>query len=89
MSKRWTNKVQRRQDHIEQALAHMAGVLTDLDEVILRNKQAVRRTDLVKDVLDPALARLVEIQRELEEAQAELVQAWKAGRRGHEGNDQG
>jgi ABC-type transporter Mla subunit MlaD len=78
----------RQRDHIEQALAHMAGILTDLDEVILRNRQAVRRTDLVKDVLDPALARLVGIQHELEEAQDELVQAWRAGRRRDENNDQ-
>jgi len=81
------SKRQRRQDFVEQALAHMVSVMADLDEVILRNRQAIRRTDLVKDVLDPALARLAEIQRELRSAQAELKEAWKEGR-GREDQDQ-
>lgn len=74
------NKRQRRQDHLEQALAHLAGISADLDEVVLRNRQAIRRTSLVEEVLDPALERLKAIRKELDRAQHELKLAWLAGR---------
>ena len=65
-----------RRDHVETAQAALMGLLVDVDEVILRNQQAMRRTGLVADVLEPAVKRLAEIRDDIRLAQRELGEAW-------------
>lgn len=69
----------RRRDRIETALARVIKVLADLDEIILRTRQARRRSAVVQDVLDPAIERLIEMRDELESVQQELQAAWMNG----------
>jgi hypothetical protein len=51
----------------------------DLDEVILRSQQAVRRTNLVADVLIPAIERLLQIRGRVHAAKTALNEVWLAG----------
>jgi hypothetical protein len=62
---------------VETALGALQRALIDLDEVILRNQQAMRRTGLVVDVLGPALERLTEIRGWAEIAKREMAAAWQ------------
>ena len=68
-----------KRDHLETAQAEMVGLLRDLDEVILRNKQAMRRTAIVVDVLTPAVERLVEIRESLRVVHTEINEVWSSG----------
>jgi hypothetical protein len=75
-------KRKRRRDRIETALAQVGGVLEDVDEVILRMRQAERRSPAVKDVLDPAIVRLDGLRDELKLLKEELMQIWMDGQEG-------
>lgn len=68
-----------RRDCIESAQAELVGLLRDLDEVILRNQQAIRRTELVADVLAPGIERLVEIRNSLRRVHKTVNTAWAEG----------
>jgi hypothetical protein len=48
------------------------GALIDIDELILREQQAMRRTELVHDVLAPSVQRLEELRWSLRMAHSEL-----------------
>lgn len=66
-------------DRIETALAILIGMQSMLDELALRNRQAMRRSPLVSDVLDPSNRRIAKIQTELKALQAELNRIWDIG----------
>lgn len=66
-------------DHIETAQAMLCGMLVNLDECILRNQQAMRRTSLVGEVLEPAVVRMEMLRAELRVVQRELTAAWLMG----------
>lgn len=53
--------------------------LSDVNELILRNQQAIRRTPIVRGVLEPAIERLIQLKQSILIAHAELNAAWKAG----------
>jgi len=55
----------------------LIGLILDVDEVIVRNQQAIRRTGLVDEVLSPAVERLEEMRDNLSLAQRELGIVWK------------
>lgn len=65
-----------KRDHIETASAVLYGLVVSVDEILLRNQQAIRRTAVVEDVLGPAVCRLVEIRQDLMTVQQEIHQAW-------------
>ena len=69
----------RARDALEGAQLELVGMLRDLDEVILRNRQAVRRTAVVMDVLDPGIDRLVEIRVGLLRLHELIKAAWVEG----------
>lgn len=66
-------------DHIETAQAMLCGMLANLDECILRNQQAMRRTGVVVEVLEPAIVRMEMLRAELRVVQRELREAWLKG----------
>jgi hypothetical protein len=66
-------------DRIEAAQAHLVGMLVNIDELILRNQQAMRRSGVVVEVLEPAVKRLERMRHELRLAQKELNAAWVEG----------
>jgi hypothetical protein len=51
----------------------------DLEEVALRIHQAIKRSLLVKDLLDPALERLDQICKDMKLAREEINKAWIEG----------
>jgi hypothetical protein len=65
-------------DHLETAMTAHVDALLAIDETLLRIRQALRRSNQVKDVLEPAVERMMEIRRELVLAQQEVRQAWQA-----------
>jgi hypothetical protein len=69
----------RQRDHIETAQAELAGMTLLIDEIILRTRQAMTRTQLVGDVLEPAIGKLVAMRRSVRNATAELTDAWSEG----------
>lgn len=66
-------------DHIEAAQAALCGLLVSVDECILRNQQAMRRTGVVVEVLEPAVVRMEMLRAELRVVQRELSAAWVEG----------
>jgi hypothetical protein len=68
-----------KRDHLETAQITLVSVLFDIDELILRNRQAMRRTGLVTDVLTPAIERLAQLRESIHSIQAEVREAWVQG----------
>jgi hypothetical protein len=68
-----------KRDQVETAMFMLIHAERDLDEVILRSQQAVRRTSLVADVLNPAIERLLQIRGRVRVAKGSLNEAWLAG----------
>jgi len=66
-------------DNIETAQAALSGMLVHVDECILRSHQAMQRSSLVIDVLEPAIRRLEAIRSELRLAQKSLNAVWLKG----------
>lgn len=62
---RMTKRRTRQREWMETVQVELVMVLMDLDEVILRTQQAVQRTAMVADVLDPSLKRLARIHKSL------------------------
>lgn len=58
----------------EDLLACLLLMETDLDELTVRIRQAMRRTELVRPVLEPALERLAELRRTIEQSHDALRQ---------------
>lgn len=79
MAGRLKTKDAEKRDQVETAMFALKRAERDLDEVILRSQQAVRRTNLVADVLIPAIERLVQIRKRVRVAKAAMNEAWLAG----------
>ena len=79
MPRKLPTRLARRRSRIENVQAYLDGMVMDVDEVILRVEQALRRTPLVSDVLDPSLDRLATIRGYVLRARAELSAAWHEG----------
>ncbi len=76
---RLRNEGTKERDQVEAALAALAGSMLALEEVLLRNEQAMRRTPVVEDVLRPAVERIRAIQKDIREAQREMGEVWSKG----------
>ena len=79
MAGRLKTKNSEKRDQVETAMMVLKSAERDLDEVILRSQQAMRRTSLVADVLNPAIERLVQIRKRVRVAKAAMNEAWLAG----------
>lgn len=79
MAGRLKTKNSETRDQVETAMMALKSAERDLDEVILRSQQAVRRTSLVADVLDPAIERLMQIRKRVRVAKRAMNEAWLTG----------
>ena len=79
MAGRLKTKNTEKRDQVETAMFVLKRAERDLDEVILRSQQAVRRTGLVADVLDPAIERLMQIRKRVRVAKRAMNEAWLMG----------
>ncbi len=79
MAGRLKTKNSETRDQVETAMMALKSAERDLDEVILRSQQAVRRTGLVADVLDPAIERLMQIRKRVRVAKRAMNEAWLTG----------
>lgn len=68
-------------DHLEEAQVLLLTISIDLDEVSLRIRQAIRRTRIVEDVLNPAVERLDQVHDDLQRMQRDLRSSWEEGQR--------
>ena len=62
-----------RRDHLETAMAALVGLLVTMDEVILRMEQAMRRSEVVADVLRPGVRRLHQAREDLDWLRQEIA----------------
>lgn len=76
MTGRLTIKRGEQRDRVETAMFALRNAIRDLDEIILRNQQAMRRSTHVHAVLDPALDRLVTVRQAVMAARRELNEYW-------------
>jgi hypothetical protein len=74
---RLTLKAEIRRDQIEEEMAVLARSLRDIDEILLRMQQAIRRSSIVYDVLGPAVERLLALRSSLRSAQSAIGLIWK------------
>lgn len=74
-----SGKQQQERDYLEIAQAELIGLERDLDEVAIRMRQAVRRTAMVSDVLEPGIERLNEIRHSLQLVHEKVNLAWSQG----------
>ncbi len=72
---------QRRREQVEAVQARLMLAALDLDEVTLRQRQALRRFPALGGVLDPAIERLGEIRREVRKAHQLMAELWNETRR--------
>ena len=79
MAGRPTNKQMEERDHLETALAEIQSIMVDMDELSLRTQQALNRTDLVRDTLEPAVQRLQHLRESLCLVRQEVRCAWLVG----------
>jgi hypothetical protein len=63
----------------ESALFALVDVLGGLDEIILRNEQAIRRTELVRDVLAPGIERMKQMKGRIDRHREIVKDAWREG----------
>jgi len=75
-----TKRAHTQRTHLETAQAALSTLLADVDEVTLRNRQAMQRSPLVEPVLSPALDRLNGIRAGVAVALDELSSIWYAER---------
>lgn len=76
---RLTNPSRIRRDDVERVLFELAPILAELDEVELRTRQAMRRTPLVVDVLQPALSSLEHIRERVSISTMAIGKLWMEG----------
>jgi hypothetical protein len=74
---RLTLIAEKRRDQIEEEMAVLARSLRDIDEILLRMQQAIRRSSIVYDVLGPAVERLLALRSSLRSAQDVIGLIWK------------
>ena len=73
---RLNRKSAKKRDCLEIALFSLGTSIVEIEEVLLRNKQAIRRTPLVEDVLGPAVVRLNTIRDSLRKSQLAIGEIW-------------
>ena len=71
----------RHRAEVEQPLFDAGKLINQVDEIMLRVRQAQQRSPLVVEVLAPAELRLAEVRRNLAGLQAEMAEVWA----GHNG----
>lgn len=76
---RLTNDGRNKRDRVEIALFALSATLLDLDEIMLRIRQAERRTALVTEVLGPAAVCVGRIRQDINTARQAMGDAWVAG----------
>jgi hypothetical protein len=76
MAGRLGRLVVEKRDHCESAQVLLVGLTMDVDEIMLRSQQAMRRSDAVADVLAPAVERLRAMRDSLRLAHQELKDLW-------------
>ncbi len=74
-------KQEEHKHQVEEALFALSTTIDLQNEVGLRIQQAVRRSPLVGDVLDPAVERLVEANRNVLRAHGLLSWLWSRGQK--------
>lgn len=74
---RLTIAAEARRDQVEEEMAVLARSLRDIDEILLRMQQAIRRSSIVFDVLGPAIERLLALRSSLRSAQDVVGLIWK------------
>jgi hypothetical protein len=74
---RLTIVAEARRDQVEEALTALAKSLRDIDEILLRMQQAIRRSSIVYDVLGPAIERLLALRASVRSAQDAIALIWK------------
>lgn len=72
----WPEEQVKRKQRIETASVMMAHVQDDLDEIMVRVCQAMRRSSLVCDALAPAVERIAGIKADLDIAEREIRAMW-------------
>ncbi len=77
-SGRLTKRAMLQRDELEEILFAISIAMDLLDEIIIRTHQAMRRTHLVFDVLNPAIERLSAIQQRLTYAHRGLHAYWQS-----------
>ncbi len=80
MRGRISDQAQEQRERLETIQARLLLAAYGLDETILRQKQALRRSPNLGSVLHPALERLLEIQREVKQASALMKELWSETR---------
>lgn len=80
---RLNEKSTKKRDRLEMALFSISTSIVEVEEVILRNKQAMRRTPLVEDVLGPAMKRLDSIRESLRRSQIIIGEIWNEEQKKH------
>ena len=63
-------------DQIETCQAELVGMLAVVDELLIRTSQAMRRSPVVSDVLEPAVDRLSSLRSSLRLVQREMNTYW-------------
>lgn len=79
---RLTNEGESDRDSVELALFALGFSLDLLEEGELRIRQAMQRTALVTDVLDPALDRLEMVRQQVRMARGVVKELWRTGQAG-------
>ena len=80
---RLTLIAEERRDQVEEALAALGRSLRDIDEILLRMQQAIRRSSIVYDVLGPAVERLLALRASVRSAQSAIGLIWKSEQTRH------
>jgi len=65
-----------RRDRIETCQAELVCMISVVDELLIRNTQAIRRSPVVADVLSPAVDRLSSLRSSLRLVQREIGTYW-------------
>ena len=66
-------------DEVEGVLFTLGTQLAHINELKLRNRQAIDRTNLVAPVLTPAIERLDQMEHDLRRIQAHMADLWEYG----------
>lgn len=84
----WPDEQVKRKKRIETASVMMAHMQDDLDEIMVRVRQAMRRSSLVCDALAPAVDRIAGIKADLDIAEHEIRAMWSDERAQHNHENQ-
>lgn len=81
MRGRIDQRAQIRRERVENIQAGLLLAAQNLDETILRQRQALRRAPNLKPLLNPAIDRCIESQREIKKASLWMKELWDETRR--------